>query len=117
MNTLTQSTPSNAPIPNVNPTFNSMPVIGFELSLLAVALFGLIKALISQKKSEWEASQTLIEDLKDSIKQKDEELEDSKDEILLLKAQLFRLQKQNKNYESAFLSSGLELQTTSESNN
>lgn len=104
MNT-TISTPSNIPIPNA-PISNALPTIGIELSLVGLAIFGLFRQILSSKRTEWEANEALLKDLKDNIKSKDEEIEELKDEILTLKAQTFRLQKQNKSYERALYNSG-----------
>lgn len=114
------TTQTNIGIPNAaQPHSNSLPALGIEFSLLGLALFGLIRQIISSKKAEWEANQALLEDLKDNLKSKDEEIEELKDEILTLKAQSFRLQKQNKSYERALYNSGFnqEMQPTTESIN
>jgi hypothetical protein len=108
MKTTALETTSSLPnIPNAAiPHSNTLPTLGVELSIMGLALFGLVRQLISTKKSEWEANQALLEDFKETIKDKDKELEEAKDEILTLKAQAFRLQKQNKSYERAMYHSG-----------
>lgn len=99
MNTRTVTTQPPNDIPDIPFLPSTIPGIGAELGILVLAIYSLFKGLISSNSSAWKANQELIDDLRQSLKEKDEDLEDKDNEILILKSRLIKLQKSNLIYQ------------------
>lgn len=102
MNTKLITTQPPIKIPDEPSSGNSYFGIGSELLILGLATVALFKRLINSGENILAANEELIKDLRDTIKEKEQELEAKNDEILTLRADNLRFQKQIKSYERAF---------------